>query len=212
MTMRNLEKAHFLSSLSFRVKKVRWQLVRVIAGEKKGHPLKAVPGSSTRPTSDKVKESIFNMIGPFFDGGVALDLFGGSGGLGIEALSRGIQRVIFIDQDKKAIETIKSNVEHCQFNDDVEIYRNDALRALRVLIKREIEFSMIFIDPPYANDHIPAILAMINDHRLLAKDGTIICEYKSGQPLPERVGTLVNVRTEQYGDTAVSIFQNEEKS
>lgn len=186
--------------------------MRVIAGEKKGHSLKAVPGSSTRPTSDKVKESIFNMIGPFFDGGIALDLFGGSGGLGIEALSRGTKRVIFVDQDKKAIDTIKSNLEQCQFRDRAEVYRNDALRALRALIKREVKFSIIFLDPPYANENISSILAIIDDHGLLAEAGTIVCEYGAGQQLPEQVGALVNVRTEQYGDTGVSIFQFEKES
>ncbi|MDG0961887.1 RsmD family RNA methyltransferase, partial [Bacillus paranthracis] len=77
--------------------------MRVVSGKCKGHPLKAVPGNTTRPTTDKVKESIFNMIGPYFDGGVALDLFGGSGGLGIEAISRGIDKAIFVDRDNKAI-------------------------------------------------------------------------------------------------------------
>ena len=83
--------------------------MRVVAGQAKGLPLKAVPGKTTRPTTDKVKESIFNMIGPFFDGGTAVDLFAGSGGLGIEALSRGIEHAVFTDKDKKAIDTIQAN-------------------------------------------------------------------------------------------------------
>ncbi|RBN41004.1 16S rRNA (guanine(966)-N(2))-methyltransferase RsmD, partial [Priestia megaterium] len=91
--------------------------MRVVAGLYKGHALKAVPGYSTRPTTDKVKEAIFNMIGPFFEGGTALDLFGGSGGLGIEALSRGIDKVIFVDRDGKAIQTIKANLASCRLED-----------------------------------------------------------------------------------------------
>ena len=73
--------------------------MRVVAGERKGMPLKALAGNTTRPTTDKVKESIFNIIGPFFDGGIAVDLFAGSGGLGIEALSRGIDKTIFVEKD-----------------------------------------------------------------------------------------------------------------
>lgn len=119
-------------------------VVRVVSGVKKGLHLKAVPGTSTRPTTDKVKEAIFNIIGPYFDGGVGLDLFGGSGGLGIEALSRGIDKMIFVDRDQKAIQTIKGNLETCRLLDQAEVYRNDAVRALKAIVKRDIKFDVIF--------------------------------------------------------------------
>ena len=122
--------------------------MRVVSGKCKGHPLKAVPGNTTRPTTDKVKESIFNMIG-YFDGGIALDLFGGSGGLGIEALSRGIDKAIFVDRDSKAIKVIHQNLESCRVQEQAEVYRNDAERAVKALIKREMSFDLILIDPPY---------------------------------------------------------------
>ena len=123
--------------------------MRVVSGKCKGHPLKAVPGNTTRPTTDKVKESIFNMIYPYFDGGIALDLFGGSGGLGIEALSRGIDKAIFVDRDSKAIKVIHQNLESCRVQEQAEVYRNDAERAVKALIKREMSFDLILIDPPY---------------------------------------------------------------
>lgn len=94
--------------------------MRVIAGERKGHALKAVPGNNTRPTTDKVKESLFSIIGPFFDGDMVLDLFAGSGGLGIEALSRGAERAVFIDQAALAIKTIRQNLEGCHFTERAE--------------------------------------------------------------------------------------------
>ena len=103
--------------------------MRVISGSQKGRILKAVPGKTTRPTTDKVKEAIFNMIGPYFNGGYGLDLFAGSGGLGIEGLSRGLDKVIFIDFDYKAIRTIKENVNICRFESMAEIYKNDWKRA-----------------------------------------------------------------------------------
>ena len=109
--------------------------MRVVSGNCKGKALKAVPGNSTRPTTDKVKEAMFNMIGPYFDGGIGLDLFAGSGGLGIEALSRGLDKMIFVDRDGKAIHTIRDNIHSCGFDDRVEIYRNDAERAIKALIK-----------------------------------------------------------------------------
>src|SRR5690606_17308184 len=105
------------------------------AGQAKGLPLKAVPGKTTRPTTDKVKESIFNMIGPFFDGGTAVDLFAGSGGLGIEALSRGIEHAVFTDKDKKAIDTIQANLQKTKMEDQAQVYRADAERALKAMKK-----------------------------------------------------------------------------
>ena len=122
--------------------------MRVVAGSLKGRSIKAVKGTNTRPTTDKVKESIFNIIGPYFDGGMALDLFGGSGNLGIESLSRGIDKVIFVDKEGIAINTIKENVKELRLEDRVEIYRNDAFRALKALVKREIQFDLILLDPP----------------------------------------------------------------
>jgi len=100
-------------------------LVRVVSGTCKGRPLKAVPGNTTRPTTDKVKEALFNMIGPYFDGGIGLDLFAGSGGLGLEALSRGLERVIFIDREPKAIQVINENIRDCKFEEQTKVYRND---------------------------------------------------------------------------------------
>src|SRR5690625_4127464 len=99
--------------------------MRVIAGEFKSRHLKAVPGSNTRPTSDKIKESIFHMLGPFFEGGLCLDLFAGSGSLGIEALSRGMDKVIFVEKSSSAIRIIHKNVEMLKIESQCEIYRND---------------------------------------------------------------------------------------
>ncbi|WP_100404585.1 16S rRNA (guanine(966)-N(2))-methyltransferase RsmD [Bacillus solitudinis] len=184
--------------------------MRVISGEKKGLHLKAVPGSSTRPTTDKVKESIFNIIGPYFDGGTGLDLYGGSGGLGIEALSRGLDKVIFIDQDRKAIDTIKSNLIHCHFMDKAEVFRNDASRALKALVKREQSFSYIFLDPPYANQNIASEISIIDNHGLLEKNGLIVSEHAANISLAEKISELIKVREESYGDTMISIYQYED--
>ncbi len=119
----------------FKKSEMLGDIMRVVSGICKGKALKAVPGNTTRPTTDKVKEAMFNMIGPYFDGGIGLDLFAGSGGLGIEALSRGLDKMIFVDRDGKAIHTIRENIHSCGFDDQVEIYRNDAERAIKALIK-----------------------------------------------------------------------------
>ncbi|KEK25859.1 16S rRNA (guanine(966)-N(2))-methyltransferase RsmD [Bacillus gaemokensis] len=183
--------------------------MRVVSGKCKGHPLKAVPGNKTRPTTDKVKEAIFNMIGPYYEGGIALDLFGGSGGLGIEAISRGIEKVIFVDRDNKAVKVIHQNLESCKVHDQAEVYRNDAERAVKALIKREVSFDLILIDPPYKDQKIISLISIMDQHDLLKEDGLIMAEHGDDVVLPSTIGRLVKVRAENYGITAISIYKYE---
>jgi len=181
--------------------------MRVVSGTRKGKTLKAVPGSSTRPTTDKVKEAIFNMIGPYFDGGIGLDLFAGSGSLGIEALSRGAEKVIFVDKNGLAIQTIHENIENCQLKEQAEIYRNDAERALKAIQKRELAFDFIFLDPPYKKQQLVKLLEMISKESLLAEKGVIVCEHGSEIQLPELVGNLGVRKAEKYGIIAITIYE-----
>lgn len=181
--------------------------MRVISGTRKGRTLKAVPGQSTRPTTDKVKESIFNMIGPYFDGGWALDLFAGSGGLGIEALSRGFDHCIFVDRDMKAIQTIKGNLNQLELSDQSEVFRNEAKRALAAVVKREEFFQAIFLDPPYKDQQLKALLDMIDEHALLTDGGVIVCEHDKDVTLPEEAGQLYISRQELYGLTGITIYR-----
>jgi 16S rRNA (guanine(966)-N(2))-methyltransferase RsmD len=178
----------------------------VVSGICKGRPLKAVPGNTTRPTTDKVKEALFNMIGPYFDGGIGLDLFAGSGGLGLEALSRGLDKMIFIDREAKAIHTIHENINVCKFVENTEVYRNDAERALKALIKREICFDYIFLDPPYKRQQLVSLMQKIDEQRLLNENGVVVCEHSSQIELPEQVGALKQIKHEKYGIIAVSIY------
>ncbi|MEI4803056.1 16S rRNA (guanine(966)-N(2))-methyltransferase RsmD [Bacillus sp. NPDC077411] len=183
--------------------------MRVVSGKCKGHPLKAVPGNTTRPTTDKVKEAIFNIIGPYFDGGLALDLFGGSGGLGIEALSRGIDKAIFVDRDGKAIKVIHQNLESCKLEAQAEVYRNDAERAVKALMKRELLFDLVLLDPPYKDQKIVSLISIMDQHGLLKEDGIVMAEHGVDVELPETIGRLVKVRAENYGIIAISIYKYE---
>ncbi|ENQ3104582.1 16S rRNA (guanine(966)-N(2))-methyltransferase RsmD [Bacillus sp. 491mf] len=183
--------------------------MRVVSGKCKGHPLKAVPGNTTRPTTDKVKEAIFNIIGPYFDGGLALDLFGGSGGLGIEALSRGIDKAIFVDRDGKAIKVIHQNLESCKLEAQAEVYRNDAERAVKALVKRALSFDLVLLDPPYKDQRIISLISIMDQHDLLKEDGIVMAEHGVDIDLPETIGRLVKVRAENYGITAISIYKYE---
>lgn len=181
--------------------------MRIIAGDFKGRPLTAVPGKGTRPTTDKVRESIFNIIGPYFDGGTVLDLYAGTGGLGIEALSRGIAKAVFIDIDPKAITVIKENISSFKLDNQVEVFRTDSHRALKALTKRELQFDLVFLDPPYAKQKIAEEIQLLQDFNLLAPGAQIVTEHDASVVLPESIGTFAKVRFVTYGDTTVSIFE-----
>lgn len=180
--------------------------MRVVSGKFKGKSLKAVPGKTTRPTTDKVKEAMFNIIGPYFSGGLCLDLFAGSGGLGIEALSRGVDKVIFVDRDGKAIQTIYDNIKACGVENQVEVFRNDANRALKAIIKRELAFDYIFLDPPYAKQQLESLLQSMDKHHVLRENGIIICEHSSDVDIPSQVGNLHIIKKETYGIITISIY------
>jgi 16S rRNA (guanine(966)-N(2))-methyltransferase RsmD len=179
--------------------------VRVISGMAKGRGLKSVPGMSTRPTTDKVKEAVFSMIGPFFESGTVLDLFAGTGALGIEALSRGMERAIFVDLHPKSIEVIRSNLRATGLEDRAEVYRNDAARAVKALHKRGMRFNLVFLDPPYRM--MCADLAEFLDvNRMLLPESDVVIEHAADREYPDQIGGMGRRRFAVYGDTAVSIY------
>jgi len=181
--------------------------LRVVAGTAKGRTLKAVPGMNTRPTTDKVKEAIFSMIGPFFDGGFALDLFAGTGGLGIEALSRGVDKAIFIDMERQSIDTVKHNVQAAGVEKQAEIYRNEASRALKVLAKRAEPFTLIFLDPPYRMKTMDALMQEFADKGLIVDRGVVVIEHDADHVYPEEIQDYEQLRYARYGDIAVTIYR-----
>lgn len=183
--------------------------MRVISGEHRGRKLVAVPGKGTRPTTDKIKESIFNMIGPYFSGGIALDLYAGTGGLGIEALSRGIERCVFVERDPKAFSVVKQNVAACRLEERAELYRNDAGRALKQLFKRKIAFDVVFLDPPYAHQHIAEEIMQMQEGGLLAEGAWIVAEHDSAIRLLDVIGECCLDRTSTYGETTITIYRFE---
>ncbi|SEN15662.1 16S rRNA (guanine(966)-N(2))-methyltransferase RsmD [Lihuaxuella thermophila] len=181
--------------------------MRIIAGTARGTRLKMVPGKHVRPTADRVKESLFQVIGPFFDGGWVLDLFAGTGSLGLEALSRGAERAVFIDQSRISLDTVLANAEATGMKDRVEIYRRDARAACRALIRRGVRFRLIFLDPPYHENLMLPVLTIIGSSMLLAENGTVAAEYPSRASLPIQIGQLRETRRLTYGDTTISLYQ-----
>ena len=184
----------------------------MISGSARGRALKAVPGMGTRPTTDKVKEAIFSMIGPYFDGGAALDLFAGTGGLGIEALSRGMDKAVFIDKDAKSLETVRHNLQVTGLAEQAEVYKNDAERALKALAKREASFDLIFLDPPYRLKHGDTLMMQMDELKLLSPQATVVLEYESDYEYPASFGPFVQLRKAEYGETTVSIYAYDPES
>ncbi|WP_211745992.1 16S rRNA (guanine(966)-N(2))-methyltransferase RsmD [Paenibacillus sp. Marseille-Q4541] len=180
--------------------------MRVVSGTAKGRPLKAVPGTGTRPTTDKVKEAVFSMIGPYFEGGNVLDLFAGSGGLGIEALSRGMDKGVFIDLEPKSIEVIRANVKATGLESKAEVYRNEAGRALKLLAKRAVQFDLVFLDPPYRMKNVDELMMTMQENDMLSQDATVVVEHDANHAYLETIGHFHQVRKSTYGDTAISVY------
>ncbi len=182
--------------------------MRIIAGDLKGRQLKAVPGKHTRPTTDKVKEAVFQIIGPFFQGGMVLDLFAGSGGLGIEAISRGMTHGIFVDKHPKAIHTIHENLAAMKIAEKVEVYRADAFRAIHAVAKRNLQFDLILLDPPYGTINYEAFLDEIARLALIKVHGIIYCEHDTAEGLPVQHEEFRMIKQANYGGTiGITIYE-----
>lgn len=185
--------------------------MRVISGEYGGRRLKAVSGQNTRPTTDKVKESVFHMIGPYFNGGSVLDLYAGSGSLGIEAVSRGMDEAVLVDADMKAIKTIYSNVEMTKESEKFTVIKNKSFRVLKSLKADERKFDLVLLDPPYAKEEIKVDIETMIDYNLLNPDALIVCETDDKTELPEQMKQCVIWKEKKYGNTKVTVYKVGEK-
>lgn len=181
--------------------------MRIVAGTRKGIPLKSLLGTDTRPTSDKVKESIFNRIGPYFDGGVAVELFGGSGSLSLEALSRGVDEAFIFEKNVKACAIIKVNAEKCRFTEQLHIQRADARNAVKVFQATTKKAKLLFIDPPYAETAFYELARDFVAADLLTDNAAIVCEHDKQLVLPESYGSYHKTKSSVYGNSAVSIYE-----
>lgn len=183
--------------------------MRIISGTAKGIRLKSVPGQATRPTGDRVKESLFNILGPGIRGGDFLDLYAGNGGIGLEALSRGANSVIWIDANPACTKMIKANLEKSRLEGGTT-YTTDVFRGLQQLAKRGKSFDYIFLDPPYDHGLVGKTVELLNELDLLKKDGIIMAEASKKEDAPQFMSKLCLIRTQQYGDTKLYFYQNKE--
>lgn len=183
--------------------------MRIIAGQAKGVKLQSIPGLNTRPSSDRVKEALFNILGPAIYGSSFLDLYAGNGGIGLEALSRGAAEVIWVDSNRACTTMIKENRRTAKLNGG-EIYTNDVFQALNLLVQKECHFDYIFLDPPYEKGLIAQTLEQLAGLPLLKRNGLIIAEASKKEDAPANMSKLTFMRSKKYGNTLLYFYQWEE--
>jgi 16S rRNA (guanine(966)-N(2))-methyltransferase RsmD len=177
--------------------------VRIIAGTARGRRLETLPGEATRPTQGKVREALFSALTPWVPQADWLDLFAGSGAVGLEAASRGARRVLLVERAPEALRVIEANRHSTQL--PVECWALDAAHAVERL--RGESFDVIFLDPPYAYDAEP-LLVVLNAGALLKPTGRLVWEHAATRRPPERVDGLQLLKTRRYSGTALSFYGN----
>lgn len=183
--------------------------MRIIAGELKGRQLKTPKGMQTRPTSDKVKAAIFNVLGAKVVKARVLDLFAGTGNLALEALSRGAEKAVLVEKNQTAYETAKKNLELLKDKGKAVIYKLDAFTFLKQFSQEQ--FDLIFLDPPYHYGLIDRVISFLKNVSMLRADGVIIAETAVNEVLPEDLHPFEVRIIKEYGDTKVWFLQEIER-
>lgn len=179
-------------------------MMRVITGSARGRRLETLFGEEvTRPTTESVKEALFSMIQFEIEGKKVLDLFAGSGQLGIEALSRGARHCTFLENNRDAVRVVENNVSHCGFKDNSNIVFADAVSFLM----RKENFDIAFVDPPYNLGLVDKCLPLLL--KLMSEDGIVVCETSAGEDLPESIDDWYADRVRRYGKTKLTLYRKE---
>lgn len=204
--------------LAVLLESARQQAMRVIAGTYRSRTLRTLRGLALRPSSDRVRETLFNILGAEVRDAVFVDLFAGSGAVGIEALSRGARRTVFVEHHPAAVKLLRANLESLgiavagprakAFAGSAEIIALDAVAGLDQLAARGLQAGIIFVDPPYADcGSYAAVLDWLGDSALVAPGGRVILEHSRRQALPAVAGLLERTRVVQQGDTTLSFYR-----
>jgi 16S rRNA (guanine(966)-N(2))-methyltransferase RsmD len=180
--------------------------MRVISGTSKGRKLATPRSEGLRPTSDRVKESLFNILGRKIEGKRLLDLFAGTGNLGIEALSRGAERVLFVEKGKQALGLIQKNLSLCGMEGKSEIIPKDVSRAIGILKQRGESFDLILMDPPYGKGLVRQTLMKLFEQEIHHEVSILVIEHDRREPLPETTPGWNLVRQRKIGDTVISFL------
>lgn len=178
--------------------------MRIVGGEYRGRKLHAPKGQDIRPTSDRVKEAVFSMLAGVVSGADVLDLFAGSGALGLEALSRGALSVVFVDRNLRSVELIKVNIALCRAQEKSRVISGSAEQAVRKLAANGACFDLVFLDPPYGLGYVEKSLPLLNS--IVRSCAVAVVEHSIKDVLPMVCGGWVREKERKYGDTLISMF------
>lgn len=177
--------------------------MRIIAGEYKGRRLTSPIDDRIRPTTDKVKEAIFSILTNEIYGSNVLDLFSGSGNLGLEALSRGAKHCWFCDSSRDSLKLIRGNISYCRADEKATVIAGDFRKVLSGL---NVSMDIILLDPPYGKNMLPECFELIGEYDLLDENGLILAEHRKEEELPDQLGGFTKIKERKYGKVVVSIY------
>lgn len=185
--------------------------MRIISGSAKGRKILPPDGMQTRPTLDRIKESIFNIIQNRVRDSVVIDVFAGTGSLGLEAVSRGAVECYLVDKHPTTFNRLKQNVENLKFENECRCLNMDSYDALREVARKNKIFDLIFIDPPYAKELIPPAMDIVTKEGLLKRDGLIVTKIDSSEEIYEGNNNIVLIEHRKYGNTTVCFYAFKEE-
>lgn len=177
--------------------------MRIITGEYRGRRLQTPAGRDVRPTGEKVRESVFNLLMYDIEGAVFCDLFAGTGAIGLEALSRGADKAYFCDSSRDSIKVINTNIERCGASARARVMACDYLSALRRIGEK---IDIFYVDPPYRSGYYQSVLEEIDSLDLLTENGIIVAEHRADEELTDSVGSLKAFRDRKYGHTMLTLY------
>ncbi len=180
--------------------------MRIISGSAKGKKLYSPKGRAVRPTADRVKKSIFDILGDRCKGTRVLDLFSGTGNLGLEAISRGAREVVFVENSRSALHVLERNISLCAFDSHAVVMAMSVPRGLSLMGKRGETFGVVFADPPYGRGWVDKTIKQILANNVLSPNGTIVMEHAPHEFPSGGQGKLITLRQKTYGDTAISFL------
>jgi 16S rRNA (guanine(966)-N(2))-methyltransferase RsmD len=181
--------------------------VRIIGGERKGHRLVEWHAAGIRPLRDRVRAALFDILGELVRDAEFLDLFAGTGAVGLEALSRGARRATFVDSSGKAIRIIRANLKKLGYGKRAEVIRDDALEAIRKLWRRGRRFDLIFMGAPYSQGLTQEALKLLAHYNLLREGGVLVAEIHKSETLAPRYGDLMQIQDRDYGDSRLVFYE-----
>jgi len=183
--------------------------MRIIAGSRRGRKLVDWEESGIRPMRDFVRSALYSILGDFLPDAAFLDLYCGTGSVGLEALSRGARTCVFVDRSPGACRIVRRNLDALDFLESSQVIEGDAVRVIDELVRRARRFDLVFIGPPYHRDLVPPTLDALSDLRLLGDDPVVVAEIHRNERVAERFGGLTQVDLRRYGDNHLLFFRPE---